>query len=275
MNRISSATQEAEFTETIERAALIAWYRAASQTDLKDYDWRLEEVGDALCSVSGSDPSILINRVLGLGMHSRPTAEQLEEIKRIYRDAGISRFFLHVLPQLTDSDSEQVLTNAGFRRHRGWMKFKRGAAETTTVETDLEIRRIGPDDAADFAAIVVPAFDMHESTQRAIAALANDPDWHLYMSFDGARAAGTGAVYIKGDYAYFDWGATHPDFRRRGSQSANLNARINDALGAGCTTLVTMTGEAVPDDPQHSYNNILKRGFAEAYLRENWIPEDN
>jgi hypothetical protein len=35
-----------------------------------------------------------------------------------------------------------------------------------------------------------------------------------------------------------------------------------------------MTGEAVPGDPQHCYSNIMKRGFAETCLRENWIPED-
>jgi GNAT superfamily N-acetyltransferase len=152
------------------------------------------------------------------------------------------------------------------------MKFARGPGDVDPVNTDLAIRRIGPDETADFAAIVVPAFDMSPAFRPAVAALANDPDWYLYMSFDGTRPAGTGAVYIRGKAAYTDWGATHPDFRQRGSQTAILNARINDALAAGCTTIVTMTGEAVPGDPQHSYNNILKRGFAEAYLRENWIP---
>lgn len=71
---------------------------------------------------------------------------------------------------------------------------------------------------------------------------------------------------------YLDFGATHPDFRRRGSQSAILNVRIRDALDTGCTSVVTMTGEAVPGDEQHSYRNIQKAGFTEAYLRENWIP---
>jgi hypothetical protein len=33
-----------------------------------------------------------------------------------------------------------------------------------------------------------------------------------------------------------------------------------------------MTGEAVPGDDQHSYHNIERAGFEEAYLRENWIP---
>ncbi len=272
---MNNSPQDIEFTETIERAALVAWYRAASKLELPDYDWRLQEVDDALCSVSSTEPSILINRVLGLGIHSEATADQLEEIKRIYSDAGISRFFLHIVPQLTGPETEQRLADCGFMRYRGWMKFKRGTADVDPLKTDLEIRRIGPDEAAQFAAIAAPAFDMTDASQPVIAALANDPDWHLYMSFDKDRPAGSGAIYIKGSFAYTDWAATHPDYRRRGSQTAILNARISDALDSGCATIVTMTGEAVPGDPQHSYNNILKRGFAEAYLRENWIPANS
>ena len=264
-----------ELTETIERAALIAWYSAAAKLELPEFDWRLEEVDDALCSVSATEPSILMNRVLGLGLHSQPTAGQLDEIKRIYADAGIARFFLHVIPQLLRPESQRLLGDCGFKRYRGWMKFKRGDANVEPVDTDLEVRRIGPHEAAGFAGIAAPAFDMTPASQPVIAALANDPDWHLFMSFDDSRPAGTGAIYIKGSLAYTDWAATHPDFRRRGSQTAILNARISDALSAGCTTIVTMTGEAVPGDPQHSYSNILKRGFSEAYLRENWIPVDS
>ena len=46
------------------------------------------------------------------------------------------------------------------------------------------------------------------------------------------------------------------------------------AADMGCKNLYTMTGEAVPDDPQHSYSNILRAGFEEAYLRENWVPKN-
>ncbi len=81
-----------------------------------------------------------------------------------------------------------------------------------------------------------------------------------------------GRVVSYGDVAALDWGATHPGFRRRGGQTAVLAARIRFALEQGCETICTMTGEAVPGDPQHSYSNIMKSGFAEAYLRENWIP---
>ena len=116
------------------------------------------------------------------------------------------------------------------------------------------------------------AFDFETGFQPAIAALVDADNWHAYMSFDGETPAGTGALYMRAGTAYLDFGATSPACRRRGSQSALLHTRLSAALDAGCSEVVTMTGEAVPGDAQHSYRNIQRAGFAEAYLRENWIP---
>jgi GNAT superfamily N-acetyltransferase len=261
-----------ELSEDIEQQALLGWFEVASQAKLPGYDWRIERIGDALCSVSSAEPSFVINRVLGLGSESRPTAEQLSDIRDLYKKAGVSRFFLHVVPGRLGPDAGNLLAAAGYRKYRGWMKFVRGPGDLPDASSDLNVRRIGAGEAAEFAAIAAPAFDITATSEAAIATLANDPHWHLFMSFDGARPAGTGAIYIRGQTAYTDWAATHPDFRRRGSQSVILRARIREALDAGCTSIVTMTGEAVEGDPQHSYRNILKAGFREAYLRENWIP---
>jgi hypothetical protein len=54
----NTAAEKIQLTETIERQALVAWFEAASQLELPGYDWRLEQVGDALCSVSASEPSM-------------------------------------------------------------------------------------------------------------------------------------------------------------------------------------------------------------------------
>jgi GNAT superfamily N-acetyltransferase len=261
--------------EWIEQQAMLAWHAAATAAKLPGYDWRIVEIGDALCSVSSTEPSILVNRVLGLGSHGAPTREQLIEIRQLYRDSGISRFFLHVVPDHVGPNREELLTAAGYRRHRGWMKFTRGPGDIREPHTDLHVRRAARADAADFAAIVAPAFDMSPQCEPAIAALADDPDWRLYMTTAGERAAGTGALYLRDGIGYLDFGSTHPDFRCRGGQTALLSARLRDAFDQGCHTVVTMTGEAVPGDPQHSYGNILKAGFAEAYLRENWIPAES
>ena len=92
------------------------------------------------------------------------------------------------------------------------------------------------------------------------------------MAYDGDTAAGTGAVFIDGETAWMDFGATSPQFRRRGSQSSLLCHRVQFALERGCTRMFTCTGEAVPGDPQHSYSNIQKAGFVEDYVRANYAP---
>ncbi len=105
-----------------------------------------------------------------------------------------------------------------------------------------------------------------------LARLAGRDRWHIFMTFDGDRPAGTGALFIDGDVAWTDFDATAPGFRRRGSQSALLRHRVQFALDQGCRLVFTCTGEAVPGDPQHSYANILKAGFKEDYVRLNYAP---
>ena len=258
--------------EVIEHQAMQAWFRSAMALDTGKFRWSRVHEGDALCYMSSTEPSILINRVLNLGSQYVPTLKQLQDIRAFYQHAGRSRFFLHVVPDLLGPDYAALLTEAGYERYRSWMKFCCGPDDAGAVSTDLVIRRVGPEHAADFAAIVGNAFDFNPAFQPAIAALVNDPDWQVYMSFDGDTPAGTGALYMRDGVGYLDFGATHADFRGRGAQTGVLNMRIRAALDAGCTSIVTMTGEAVPGDEQHSYSNIRKAGFEEAYLRENWIP---
>ncbi len=256
----------------VERAGFEAWHAAVGRAGLADFDWSLLRVGDALCSVCPSEPSILLNRVFGSGAGSPPSLDELIEIREVYLGAGIARFFLHVLPDAGDPGLEGRLAEAGFRRYRGWMKFTRGPGPVPDAPTGLTVRRIFGEDANAFAAIVTSAFELQPSTRPAVAALAGASGWWLYMSFDGDTPAGTGALFMRDGAGSLDWGATAPRYRRRGSQSAILRMRLKDAFGAGCERVVTMTGEAVPGEEQVSYANILKAGFAEACLRENWVP---
>ena len=53
---------------------------------------------------------------------------------------------------------------------------------------------------------------------------------------------------------------------------SSCSQRVRFALEQGCTAIHTCTGEAVPGDPQHSYNNIKRCGFRETDLLVNWAP---
>lgn len=258
--------------EAVEQEALAAWFRSATARSDGAFLWKRFRCGDADCYLSATEPSILVNRVLSLGSEMPPTLEMLRDLRAAYSDAGIRRFFLHVLPDRLGPGYEQLLVEAGFEKYRGWMKFERGAGAVKDAPTDLDIREIGPDSADDFARIVADAFDFTPAFRPALASLADAPGWRLYMSFDGATPAGTGGLFVGDGVGYLDFGSTHPDFRRRGGQAALLSTRVRDALDAGCRSIVTMTGEAVAGEEQHSYRNIQRAGFHEACLRENWIP---
>ena len=259
-------------TERVETRALQAWHACFVDAGIAGFDWRLVEVGDAICSVCSSDPNILLNRVLELGSGGPPDRTQLLDIRSVYAEAGIARFFLHLVPGRKDADTEAVLASAGYEKYRGWMKFVRGAGDIREPATDLEVRPVGLEHGDAFAAIVGPAFDMLPASEPVLALLPGVAGHHAFMSFAGDTPAGTGVVFVDGNVGALDWGATHPDFRQRGGQTAVLSTRIRFALDAGCSMVCTMTGEAVPGDPQHSYGNILRSGFEEAYLRENWVP---
>ena len=262
--------------EEIERLALADLHAAAPEDLRQRLGLRLEEIEGALVSIAAAEPSILLNRTLGLGLDRPATATAVERITQAYLDAGIGRFFVQLVPGARPADLLQDwLGAAGLVEARAWMKFTRDASSPPAPlpsPAALDVRPIGPEHGPDFARIAARAFDLSPAAEPLIAALALRPGWHLYMSFAGDRPAGTGALFVAGEVGYLDWGATDPTHRRQGGQSAVLRRRIQDAPAQGCRSLVTTTGEAVPGDPQHSYRNIERVGFQAAYRRANWAP---
>ena len=94
--------------------------------------------------------------------------------------------------------------------------------------------------------------------------------WTCLVAYDGDRPVAGGAVYVDGDQAWLGLGATLPQARGRGAQSALLAERIRLAAAAGATTVTTETGVRQEGRPERSYRNILRAGFEEVFERPNW-----
>ena len=260
--------------EAIERAALEDLHAAASPELRRRLGLEARDQGGAFVSVAAALPAsaIVVNRALGLGLAAPASEETVDAIVATYRAAGAARYFVHLHPDARPAEIGAWLEARGLERTRGWQKFVRGHEPVPEPATDLAIREVGPEHARDFAAIVCDAFDLGEAAVPWLAALPGRARWHVFMSFEGETPAGAGALFLEGDRAWTDFGATAPAFRRRGSQSALLRRRLRFALDRGCREIFTCTGEEVPGDPQHSYANILKAGFREDYLRANHAP---
>lgn len=260
--------------EEIERAALEDLHAAAPPELRERLGLEGRAVGAAFVSVAAALPAsaIVLNRALGVGLAAPETGETVDAILGTYRAAGARRYFVNVHPDARPAELGAWLEARGLERTRGWQKFVRGREPVPKPTTDLAIREVGPEHADAFATIVCDAFDLGQAAVPWLATLPGRARWHVFMSFEGETPAGAGALFIDGDRAWTDFGATAPAFRRRGSQSAVLGRRLEFALDRGCREIFTCTGEDVPGDPQHSYANILKAGFREDYLRANYAP---
>lgn len=258
-------------SEQIEREALLSLHEHCPEVAGNNLGLELHEVSDAAVAIARNDPSVVLNRTLGLGFTEPAGPGALGRITDIYRSAGVGRFFIHLYPEALTDPVEREMEKLRLVKSRGWMKFHRDDSPPPEAPTDLRVEEVsGREHARHFGRIVANAFGMTDAAIPLLAGLDCDPHWYIFLSFDGDTPAGAGAMYAHGDSAWMEWGATDSSFRRRGSQAAVMAARIKKALELGCRHIFTETGEAVEGDPQHSYKNILKAGFTESRLRLNY-----
>jgi len=261
--------------EAIERAELEALHAAATDQVRSELGLACEAVGTALVSIAANVPAtgIVVNRAIGLGVEGVARPETVDAIIERYRQAGVQRYFVHVHPDCRPLELRQWLLDRGLEKARGWMKFTRGREMPPSVNSSVAVLRARPEHMGAFGRIAAAAFDLGDAAANWIARLDRAQGWHAYVSVAGdGEVVGTGGLFVHDGIGWLDFGSTAPQHRGQGSQSALLRQRILDALDLGCRLVGTATGEAVEGDPQHSYSNIKRMGFREAYVRENYAP---
>jgi len=261
-------------SETIERAAMQDLHDAADENNIRELGLKRLAVGSSFVSIARNLPAsaIVVNRTLGLGLSSLATREDVETIVSAYGQNDVAQYFVQLHPDAGPGELPEWMRSEGLKPDRGWQKFSRYPDKVDDRQTSLTVREISTEHGPAFGEIICSAFDLGEKAIPWLAKLPGREDWHIFMSFDGDKPAGVGALFVKNGFGWTDYGATSPEFRRQGSQGAVMAARLNRAIELGCQKIFTCTGVSVPGDPQHSYSNILKAGFKEDYVRENYVP---
>jgi hypothetical protein len=265
----TGATVMKEIAEWIEREALRDLAEAAQRAGLSVL---AEQAGDVLVLRSAGLDSVLFNRILGLGEGSEVTAGQLERWLDAYRDAAVTRFFVHLYDEPRPARWLAWLEARGVVRYqRSWDQLVRGRDEPLpSVSTPFVVRPARAADAPAVAELFAASFDLPPAGGRAFAALIDRPGWHVDVGADGDDVVAAGVLFVSGDVAYLAGGATRPSQRGRGAQLALLAERCRRALDLGCRVIVSETGAPVAGDPQHSHHNLQRSGLRVFATRHNY-----
>lgn len=214
------------------------------------------------------DSAIVLNRVPDISTAVPLTPKRICAVRALYADAGVERYFV----QSVQAFDASLLPATGLKPGRAWQTFRHNG-QVPDMETEFTIREIGPEHSAAFGAIVSDGFDLGAGAVDWLACLPGRANWHVFMAFDGAEPVGAGTLFASDGLGWCDWAATVPKARGKGCQSALIAARLIRAYELGCRDVFSCTGAAVPDDPQHSYHNLLRAGFRETDLRETFVPD--
>ena len=201
-----------------------------------------------------------LNRVHLCGAEDGMSTEGVGRLIAFFASHGVQRFFVWLSPGPDMDKARRLLEEIGFSRNRwtGYPTMCRVGPAPFHVNTDLDIRRVGPDEIAAHRA------QMDERLWPDYANSAGKDRFFHYMAFDRERPVAIGALCLFEDIGYLFTAATAEGDRKRGAQQALIAARAVEAEARGASILVSETLHML----EHSYRNLQRAGFVEAYDKE-------
>jgi ribosomal protein S18 acetylase RimI-like enzyme len=266
---------DVERADWIEQAALQDMYAAASPALQRSAGLFVDRVAGALAIGAPGLSSSAMSRVF---VHPNASPEAAGMAIERMRKAGARHYFTHVhqgaSPRLLDEIAERGLQ----RYHRSWLKLARGREPLdghmpSAPEGDVQLRAATREQSAMFADLVIRCQHIAADAAELIGGVVQRPRWHVYFAQLGETPIATGALFVQGDVGYLGYGATLPEHRNQGLQRMLLRKRIRVALALGCRLIISETGEAVPGQPNSSYNNMLSLGLQPIATRHNYALE--
>jgi hypothetical protein len=204
------------------------------------------------------------NRVVGL---LPADVDLIDDIVAFYREHG-RRCHVDLDPlTLTEAIARRLVACGFYPIPNGTVLY--GVASSTVVEVQdsIEIREIGPDEAAQFAELWADGFEVAGADRAAALQIRMGwftlPENRRYVAYIDGVAAAMAALFIHNGIGHLNVGATLPAYRGRGIHFALTNRRMADAAKSGCDLLIGDTGGFGTT----SQNNMERAGLHIAYTR--------
>jgi GNAT superfamily N-acetyltransferase len=214
---------------------------------------------------------LALNRIVGLGIETADSREQLRRLIDIARQRGTKRLFVQLAPSHAPQDLATWIEAEGGRQYNRWVRLWRDVSDAPETETTLDVRQLSANDALRSGEIVAESFGMPVELAPWFASIVGQAGWTHFGAFDGTKLVSSAAIYLSGKVGWLGFAATLADYRGRGAQGALIRRRIDHARASGCESVVVETAEQTQHHSAPSYRNMLRFGFTEAYFRQNYL----
>jgi Acetyltransferase (GNAT) domain len=258
--------------DEIEAAAYADLFEAAPPAIKTALGLTVGRIAGMTLLIASGVPVTIFNRAMGLGLEQSARESDLEAVIATYQQAGVRTWWLHWSPFAQPAQFPDTLRALGFKEpsRRAWAKVLRGTDPPPRIATDLTVALANDGNVDAAMTAVAQAFAMPPVMSQWLAALRGRPRWKVYSVADQGRPVGGACLFIDGDRAWLGVAGIAESHRRRGGQGAVMARRIDDAIAAGCTHIVTETGEPVGNEPNPSLANMKRCGFRQVASRLNF-----
>lgn len=218
-------------------------------------------------AASGLANTLVLNRVLGLGLTDPATAADLDVLDASYRDSGIASYAIELSPSALPSNLADLLLARGFVPFRQTAMMLRVCEPIEMPDCTLQVRRASVSDAEAFAALCCGVFGYPEPMPQILNATFESSSWQHWMAFDRNRPVAAAMTHLRGDTGWIGWVCTQPEHRGKGAQHALAAAQLRGAAEAGASWVTLEAAKGSKTKPGQSLRNYQRLGWTVVHDR--------
>ncbi|MFD6443861.1 GNAT family N-acetyltransferase [Promicromonospora sp. NPDC060204] len=265
-------TDPTELAESVEAEMMYRYETNAPDLAQEGLGIATTRMGGGVVLSARVDPFDYWSKALGFGFAEPVTHDLVDRVVAFYREQGTPTAVLQVAPSVLPPDWAQIQEAHGLQAAGSWLKLAAPIGDVRAeARTDLRVGPVGEADAHEWASVVSRAFGMEIPAMVAmLAESVRHPAATPFAAWDGDTIVAGANLYVHGTVASLNSGATLPDHRGRGAQSALIAARLAAARAAGAGWVVAETGAPAPGEVNQSLANLQRAGLQVRYARQNW-----
>jgi len=268
---LSDSDAITQVVEQSERHMWVELMRHIPQKFSAELGIEVRDFGPAVGFAFKALPHWMMNRVLGLGYGEPATMGQIDDVTEFYRSRDLP-VGISLIPHAQPPEVVDWLQQRGFVLQNVWAKMYRDASPIEQKQIDFQIVEMEESDSDRYSTIMCQGFGLPTQCVPAFAALGRVAGNHVYGVLDNNELAAVSVLTIVNDIGHLNSMTTLESYRGRGIQGALMAHHVNEGIRLGCKWFATETG-LLPDQVNHSYNNMVRSGFQMAYERPNYVKQ--